>query len=71
MDELDRKLKNAHEQVFDLKERLAHVQAESKMKATQYEGKLNRFLGDFRERMGYMVGINVTAYFTYLKTITG
>ena len=39
VDELDRKLKNAHEQVFDLKERLAHVQAESKMKATQYEGK--------------------------------
>jgi len=39
VDELERKCRLQHEQIFSLKESLAHQQAEVKLKQTQFEGK--------------------------------
>jgi len=39
IDELERKCRLQQEQIFNLKESLAHQQAEFKLKQTQFEGK--------------------------------
>jgi len=39
VDELERKCRLQQEQIFNLKESLAHQQAEVKLKQTQFEGK--------------------------------
>ena len=39
VDEFERKCKSQQEQVYDLKEQLAHSQADYKIKSAQYEGR--------------------------------
>jgi len=44
VDELERKCRLQQEQIFSLKESLAHQQAEVKLKQTQFEGKNEIYL---------------------------
>ena len=37
-DDLDRKCRQQQEQIFELKEQLTHLQAELKLKGSQFEG---------------------------------
>ena len=41
VDELERKCKVQQEQVFDLKEQLAHAQADVKLKSSQFDGEFS------------------------------
>ena len=67
VDELERKCRLQQEQIFNLKESLAHQQAEVKLKQTQFEGKqlftLSQFTVDWKLLRQTFVKFHIKAAF--------